>query len=698
MEPHGDAGRPDAPWVPAPGMSLAEQAEMFGSIAMSSPTGVVVSDLDARIVWVNPVAETMFGWSRDELLGSPITVLLPPETHGRILALRERILTGEQTEPFLAEARRRDGVVFAVHATPGVRRDADGRPLGTNMMIRDVTGELQVQRDLADALARSRARFDQSATPQALLDVQGRFVEVNDAACGLLGRSRAEVLGRLATDVIHPDDPDLVRDRLTRLRVGELRAASYETVALRQDGSRVPLRVDVTAVRDDEGRAYEFAVFASDLTDLREAQRRLRTQEAFFRALSREATDVTLVVGAEGRFRYASPSAEQVLGYDPAELTGMRGEQELTHPDDLARVAAQRRRLREPGARERFDVRMRQADGAWHWFEATVANRFDDPDIDGVVINLRDIAAERAAEQALLESEARYRAIVETAQEGIVAASPEGEVLFANERLAEILGLSLQQVYEPSLDAAVDPGEGALTLRGILGRPPHDGPESDDVDHVAPSGERRILAVSASELRTDDGALLGTLAMVSDVTEQRSAEARLRHQALHDALTGLPNRVLFRDRLEMARARHDRGGSGGVAVLFLDLDDFKRVNDSHGHETGDRVLEQVAGRIAGSVREADTVARLGGDEFAVICEGVDTAGALQVAARIGKALEEPVEVDGVRFDARTSVGIASSPPYDVADLLRLADRAMYHAKTSRGAGVEVYGQETDRHR
>lgn len=692
MGAHGDAGRADAPWLPAPGTAAAEQAEMFGSIAMSSPAGVVVSDLDARIVWVNPVAERLFGWPCEELIGQPVTVLLPPGTHDDILALRVRILRGEHTEPFLARACRRDGEVFDVHATPGVRLDAEGRPLGTNMVLRDVTDELRVQRDLAEALARSRARFDQSATPQALLDTEGRFVEVNDAACAMLGWSREELVGRLSTEVIWPERPDEVRDRLHRLRDGRLRAATYETIGLRKDGSHVPLQIDITAVHDEQGRAYEFAAYASDLTDLREAQARLRTQEAFFRALSREASDITLVVDATGRFRYASPSVEQVLGYRPEQLTALDGEQALTHPEDLAGIADRRRRLREPGARERFAVRMRQADGAWHWFEATVANRFDDPDIDGVMINLRDIAAERAAEQALRESEARHRAIVQTAQEGIIAASPDGRVLFANERLTAILGLSLEQVYGLNGETTTGPLAGAPSLRHVLEHPPTDGPECHDVDHVDPSGRTRLLEVAASELRTDHGALLGTLAMVSDVTEQRSAEARLRHQALHDALTGLPNRVLFRDRLEMARARHERDGGRGLAVLFLDLDDFKRVNDSHGHETGDRLLVEVAGRVAGAVRASDTVARLGGDEFAVICEDVDAAAALQVAARIGKALEDPVEVDGVRVDSRASIGIALSPPYDVADLLRLADRAMYRAKTSPDRSVEVHGE------
>jgi diguanylate cyclase (GGDEF)-like protein/PAS domain S-box-containing protein len=674
-------------------MPPAEQAEMFGSIAMSSPTGVVASDEVGAIIWVNPVAEAMFGWSREELLGRPFTILLPPEEREHILEVRSRILSGELTTPFLTKGLRKSGEVLEVSATPGVRRDEQGRPLGTNMALRDVTEELRTQRELTEALARSRARFDQSGRPQALLDIEGRFVEVNDAGCELLGWRREEVIGRDATEIIHPSDPELVRDRLDRLRRGDLRSASYETAGLRKDGTRVPLQIDITAVRDPDGRAYEFAAFARDLTELREAQRRLVSQEAFFRALNRESSDATLVTDAEGHIKYLTPPTAQILGYEPQDLLNVLG-RDVAHPDDLERTTEQRLRTRTVlGARERFALRLRLPGGGWRWFDATVTNCVDDPDIGGLVVNLRDISTEVEAQQALAESEARYRAIAQTAQEGIVAVSVKGEILFANDRFTEILGLSLDEVYALSREGVFTSGARGAAARRLVSRPPAEGPERFDFDYDHPRGDKRVLAVSASALCTDDGKLLGTLAMVSDVTEQRSAEARLRHQALHDALTGLPNRFLFSDRLTTAHARQERTGGRGVAVLFLDLDDFKRINDSHGHELGDEVLAEVAHRVAESVRASDTVSRLGGDEFAVICEDADAASAGQVASRIQKGLETPVVVDGRAFVVRASVGIALAPPYPVSDLLRLADRAMYEAKHSPHRSVHIYDEQ-----
>lgn len=686
----GGARSSDPPSAPLLGMPIDEQVEMFGSIVMSVPDGVIASDLGGTIVWANPVAAEMFGWSPEDLLGQPVTTVIAPEDHDRLRDVTARLLGGEQTTRFLARGLRRDGETLDLSVTPGVRRNGRGRPLGTNLVLRDLTDEHRLQGDLAAALARSRARFDQSAQPQALLGVDGRFVEVNDAACALLGWHREELIGRDSAELVHPTDPPLVRDQLQRLRDGRLRTASYETTALGRTGVEVPLLIDVTAVRDDHGRAYEFAVVARDLTQLREAEQRLASQEAFFRALNREASDVTMVSDGEGRLIYVTPSMTQVLGYEPAHVLHTIGG-DVVHPDDLAGLAERRRRLREqPGARERFTMRVRDAEGRWRWFAVTGTNCVDDPDIGGIVVNLREVTTEVAAERALRESEARFRAIAETAQEGILVVSPGGDILFANERLTEILAMSLEQVYQLGGHGIFAPAEAAAAARRLAARSREEGPERTDLDYQHPDGTQRVLSVSASVLTAADGSVLGSLAMVSDVTSQRASEESLRRAALHDALTALPNRQLFLDRLATADARQQRSHARGVAVLFLDLDNFKQVNDVHGHATGDRVLVQVATRVAEAVRATDTVARIGGDEFAVICEDTDAATAGVVASRIQKALEAPVAVEGERFLVSVSIGIALSPPHPVAELLRLADLAMYRGKVAPQGSAVVY--------
>jgi diguanylate cyclase (GGDEF)-like protein len=213
------------------------------------------------------------------------------------------------------------------------------------------------------------------------------------------------------------------------------------------------------------------------------------------------------------------------------------------------------------------------------------------------------------------------------------------------------------------------------------------GAERYEVQYDHPDGSHRVLMISANPLTTEDGRI-GSLAMVSDVTVERRAEEELRHQALHDPLTGLPNRALLTDRLEVAAARQNRDPSGSLAVLFLDLDHLKIVNDRGGHSAGDALLVEVGRRLETVLRQSDTVGRLGGDEFAVICEDTSTQGAMTVARRIQGMFVEPFDAGGHPIRVSASIGVAVSPPNPAGDLLRLADTAMYQAKArSRGSFV-----------
>src|SRR3546814_6531979 len=182
--------------------------------------------------------------------------------------------------------------------------------------------------------------------------------------------------------------------------------------------------------------------------------------------------------------------------------------------------------------------------------------------------------------------------------------------------------------------------------------------------------------------------------MVSDITAAHMLQEKLQHQALHDQLTGLPNRYLFEDRLEMAAARQGRQKGGSTAVMYLDLDRFKPVNDTYGHAVGDQLLTEVGRRLVRVVRTSDTVARLGGDEFAIICEGLDEDGARQVAARIQSEVFTDLGHDGKSFEVNASIGIAMFPPHEPARALSLADTAMYQAKRFGGGEVIMFG--TDR--
>ncbi|WP_217913477.1 putative bifunctional diguanylate cyclase/phosphodiesterase [Miltoncostaea marina] len=299
------------------------------------------------------------------------------------------------------------------------------------------------------------------------------------------------------------------------------------------------------------------------------------------------------------------------------------------------------------------------------------------PAIERELREMGERAARRRAESALHDSEARTRAIVEAAVDGIVATDHAGAIQMLNPAAERMFGITAAEARgRPVHTLADDP-------RPPRGRGPSRLPR--EIIGLRPDGTRFPAEVSESEVHhTDDVAVTY---IVRDVSERKRFEQQLAHRASHDALTGLPNRSLLHDRLELAFARAARTGHR-PAVLFLDLDHFKVVNDSLGHTAGDRLLVAVAGRLSAVLRPQDTLARLGGDEFVALVEDIGgEADALRVAGRLQAALVDPFDVDGAEVFASASVGIAlaSGPDASPESVVRDADAAMYRAK-ERGRG------------
>jgi diguanylate cyclase (GGDEF)-like protein/PAS domain S-box-containing protein len=287
----------------------------------------------------------------------------------------------------------------------------------------------------------------------------------------------------------------------------------------------------------------------------------------------------------------------------------------------------------------------------------------------------RALAASRAAERARREGEQWLRALLANASDTIVVTDADGRATWASEAVERLLGLPVSQIVGTALaDHFEDPDEAARKLGAVLGAP-----GGRHELHARLSGGNDVEARVTNLL--DHPTVGGVVVNIRDVSERTALEGRLRHQALHDPLTGLANRALFEDRLQHAVSASVRAGRR-PAVLFCDLDDFKMINDSLGHEAGDALLVEIARRLEATLRDADSVARLGGDEFAVLLEDAREIDAvIAVAGRVLGAIAMPVEVLGRDLAVHGSVGIAiGGDGADAQALLRRADVAMYAAK------------------
>lgn len=580
------------------------------------------------------------------------------------------------------------------------------------LSISDITSRKRIELSLVE-----RERFWSDvvrAVPDTLYvhDMSNKRVLFSNHHLGLqLGYSTGELkdLGeRFWEHILHPDDSDYYwRIRSLQQVVGNGLLLESQLRWRHRNGSWRWFSVREQALaRDAAGRVSRLLGVVKDITEQIESSESLRDSEQRSRLLAESISDVIFSTDDSLQLSYVSPSVESVLGYTTEWVLANNFQGMTTNPQQLTGLFRLLERLRcALGDPQRmFELRQQfqpqllvfdclRADGHKIPVELRVVPMWDAHGrFEGLLGVGRDISQQRRADKDL-----RMAATVfEHSTAAILVTDPAGYIVQVNKAFSRVCGYSSAQVLDQLPGMLTADHQQASHLHYILGQLNQRGSWEGEVWLKRRNGESFPAWVGITAVQDEEGDLVSYVCFFSDMSERKASEQRIHRLAYYDALTLLPNRTLFQDRLHTALLHAERHQEW-VVLMFLDLDRFKPINDSLGHAAGDRMLKDVAIRLAAGVDDDDTVARMGGDEFTVLLQSHSTREgalnrAIHVAEQILASLAQPFILEGREFFVTASIGIALSPQdgNELSHLMKNADTAMYHAKERGKNNFQFY--------
>ena len=674
-----------------PAFTLTRHISRVAAIFDAAPVAVGVWSVDGELLHANPVLCDLVGQTRGELLGITFEAFIRPSDAPTIRRAIEEIWHGERNA--LAcdfRCRLPDGgdLWLRQHLSPVY--GPGGRPEYFMSHIFDFAPEVRpAERDALLA--------DETPVILWLTDRHGIPREGNRESYEFLGRRPGTGVGGFL-DHLHPDDYEALRGDIVRdIRDG--RPFEFTARSRRHDGDWRWLHHRARPVRDGEGQFSGWAGASFDVTEAERLRRELDEVRRLFESVTEAGPVAVVRTDVEGKVTYANGRWAEIIDDPVSSLLDLRW-QSILVPEHVQELVV--RAARSIATGEPFRMRVRALEPlkatvapgdrtAQYWGELRVAPVFDgEGRHDGFVATLTDITNEVAAGTRA----DRLARVVDAGSDFLLITDRSGAISYVNDATLATLGV---EAPEDRDDGAADADRSPTFLLDVLDADSyeffHEVVEPVLVEEGLWRGELTFrtreggfIPVSALVLAQEGPkGPLDTLSIVArDISDLKAAHNQLTDLATHDYVTGLPNRVLLYDKLDAALHRYQRTDQA-VALLYLDLDRFKPVNDELGHHVGDAVLMSIADRIHNVVRDTDTAARIGGDEFAVLVEGVGDLDVLRdVATRLIAAIGEPFEVEGVTVTLGVSIGVvvANEACHEADALVALADSAMYQAKAA----------------
>lgn len=599
---------------------------------------------------------------------------------------------------------RRLGVLELEAATPGAFTPAHVRLLQRLAPL--LAGPLELaRRQQAEASVRAESETAQGRLRDLIQDISailweaetenGRFTYVSQGVATVLGYAPEHWLAQpnFWESILHPDDRgQAIAGRRAAAATGGDCALEYRVCAA--DGRTVWLHDIIHAARATNGAALPLRGVMVDISGRKAVEAALQASDQFNKAVIASASEGVIVYDRELRYRVWNPFMERITGLPAAQVIGHHPTELFRNVQEQGVLALLERALTGETVSSpewRYEVR---TTGRAGWVMGSYGPQRDAAGaITGVIGIITDVGDRREAAEALRRSEERFRSLVEHAADAIAVYVPGQSITFVTPSAERLLGYAVESAEPGAAVQLVHPDDLPRWARlrdAALRHPEQSGVATLRLRHR--DGSWRHIEITATN-QVANASVSGIVLNMRDVTERKLVEAQLERRAYCDPLTGLPNRTFFNERLTHALTTATRGHTG-VAVLFLDLDRFKSVNDSYGHGAGDELLIAVGQRLQSCLRASDTVARLGGDEFVILLEIIDMpADAVRAAERILDVMQAPFTVAERDLVITASIGVALNadvPSIQPDTLIQKADIALYRAKAAGRACYALF--------
>jgi diguanylate cyclase (GGDEF)-like protein/PAS domain S-box-containing protein len=678
--------------------ALRLSEERYRTIIETMQDGYWETNLPGDFTFVNDAECTIAGTPKEQLIGRNNRQYTDKTTAKRLYETFKKIYTtGEPVTSCEFEFIRRNGTRRFSEFSASLIRDAQGEPIGFRGITRDTTERKRMEDELRRSEERYRTIIEKIQDGYFETDLTGAFTFVNDAICRRLGYTREEMIGMSNKALSDKEYAKRAFEFFNKIYTTGESGGLFEHELIRKDGSKSQVEISASLMMDSSGKVIGFRGTTRDVTERKMMEEALRQSEERYRTIIEKMEESYYELDLAGNFTFVNDAQCRNLGYSREELIGMNNRQYQTE-EEVKRSFDIFRRIYETGEPVKgysFEITRKNGTKAFHEVSVSLIT-----DSKGKPIGFRgisrDITERMRMEEALRQSEERYRTIIEQMEDGYFEVDLTGNFTFVNDAECGNLGYSRDELIGMNNRRFADKENAKKVFAAFhsvyeTGNPV----KLFDYEVRRKDGTMVTNELSAALIRDADGKPVGFRGISRDVTERKRSEERIQHLATHDALTDLPNRRMFGQMLSHAIQTAQRYKKR-FAVLFIDLDRFKNINDTLGHEAGDRLLQEIAGRLKQTLRASDTIARLGGDEFVILIEEVgDLKQVSIVAHRILSATLQPVVLMGEECRVTTSIGISVFPNdgEDEKTLMKKADMAMYVAKEEGKNNFQFFSKD-----